>query len=197
MWKWLTQWAAEIETSGDDAEGAPGGTRGRRAPHQHVARGRNHAAEKARRRHRCGEQDRRQRDGGNYQHDRRIDGKAGGGDLAVPLGAVGEKAAREHADGAGPKIRGQRDVGGRERNIVAAHQRHHAEIADAGVGQAKQHEKHRQHDQRRGDDVFSRYARARRPVPVGAGLGDPHHDEQQGDQRADRAACDQGALASA
>ena len=40
-------------------------------------------------------------------------GEADGRDLAVALGAVGEEAAREHADGAGAEIGGQRDVGGR------------------------------------------------------------------------------------
>ena len=53
------------------------------------------------------------RQGRDGEHDRGIDGEAGGGDLAVAPGAVGEEAAGQHADGAGAEIGGQRDVGGR------------------------------------------------------------------------------------
>ena len=67
--------------------------------------------------------------------------KHAGGHLAVAVGAVGEIAAGKHARGAGAEKRRQRDIGRRERNAIAAHQRHHAEIADAGIGQAEQHER--------------------------------------------------------
>src|SRR6478735_4387715 len=86
-----------------------------------------------------------------------IAAEAGGCDLSMAGGAVGEIAAGQHARSTCAEKRGQRDVRCRESDAVARHQRDHAEIADAGIRQAEQHEEQRQHDDcRRHDALFCR-----------------------------------------
>ncbi|GCC48570.1 hypothetical protein chiPu_0032566, partial [Chiloscyllium punctatum] len=143
--------AAEVEAGRDDAEGAAGGTGRRGVAHHHVARRCDHAAEESGEPERKRQRHRRQAHQRNQQHQHGIDREAGRGELAVAMGPVGEIAAGEHARGAGAEECGQRDVGGRERGAVAAHQRDHAEIVDARGRQAQQREERGQHHQRRRD----------------------------------------------
>ena len=111
-------------------------------------------------------------------------------------GVVGEKATRQHADGAETEKRGQRDVGGRERTAIAAHQRNHAEIADPGIGKTEQHEEDGQHDDCRGHDILLRCRYSIDRAVGGAGVGYAHDKQQQRDSRSNRSGHDQGAVAA-
>ena len=107
--------AAEIEPGGDDGEGAAGRTGGAALRTSMSRDGAITPPRKPADRHRRDQRNRRQGHERDDQHDCGVDGEADGRDLAVTLGPVGEKAACEHADGAGAEVGGQRDVGGRER----------------------------------------------------------------------------------
>ena len=95
------------------------------------------------------QQDRMRREHGDQSDDNDVGGEARRGDVAVPVGAVGEVAAGQNAHCARAEVGGQCDVGGGEQKAVAAHQRADAETADASVGEAEQHEEDHQHDDRR------------------------------------------------
>src|SRR6478736_4662232 len=71
-------------------------------------------------------------------------------------------------------------------STIAAHQRDDAKIADAGVGQAEQHEEDRQHDDGGRHDALPRRLSAVGLAIGGAGIGQPHRDHQQRHGRSNR-----------
>jgi hypothetical protein len=100
-----------ILAGGDDAKSSARSSRGRGVTDQHIARRRDHSAEKSSRAHHSRQQQRRQVDGGDGKYDHSLDRETGGRELAMALGPVGQKAAGQHADGAEAEICRQRDVG--------------------------------------------------------------------------------------
>jgi len=72
----------------------PAAPAGAASADQHIARGRDHAAEESRGCHRRGQQQRRHSDGRDDKHDGRVESKADGGDLSVAAGCGRRESRR-------------------------------------------------------------------------------------------------------